>query len=557
MFSHRHTLSYRHPIRCGMRLATLLVAWSMLFAATVGQTTQAAGPASPLQDSVPGPAGAFPNGFAAIGDTIYFTTFDPLSTQRVLWKNDGVTTAQIAVPGSIDGSLIAVGNQIFFNVSGLDSRIWKTDGFTAEPVSNSVWVDEHWRVERMIAGSTNLFVFARANFGGQRVWTTDGVTLTQVSGPIRDDVDAWIGLSRVALGDTLFFIACDDSPYSYACAIKKTDGGPVVDVVPYTPYALRVIDGSLYAISSGLMKFNGTSFVPLSLSGQTYPDPSELAIVGTTLFFIADDGVHGYQLSAMDGTMAGARRLSNFSDTVPFNDDEHSSRNIRNLVAAGDQVLFVADDDVHGRELWISDGRSVTLLKDINSGMADSMPSEFRSVGSGVRLVFSADDGVHGRELWQTDGTPEGTTLLQDIAPGSASSDPTSLTLAGDRLLFVADDTSIGKEVWFLPTSAVNSAPAAHDGSLATLAGAAVSGQLSGSDGNHDRLTFRIVTDAGKGQVTLINVAAGTFSYQPGPGSIGADSFRFVVSDGYVDSQPATVRISIQPRQLYMPLVHQ
>ena len=39
----------------------------------------------------------------------------------------------------------------------------------------------------------------------------------------------------------------------------------------------------------------------------------------------------------------------------------------------------------------------------------------------GGTLFFTADDGIHGRELWTSDGTEEGTVLVKDIDPGPAS----------------------------------------------------------------------------------------------------------------------------------------
>src|SRR5262249_34349329 len=69
------------------------------------------------------------------------------------------------------------------------------------------------------------------------------------------------------------------------------------------------------------------------------------------------------------------------------------------------------------------------------------------TLANGV-LYFVADDGVHGRELWQTDGTAAGTMLVQDIAPGPLSSDPIALTLGSGTLFFSASDGVHGRELW-------------------------------------------------------------------------------------------------------------
>ena len=57
----------------------------------------------------------------------------------------------------------------------------------------------------------------------------------------------------------------------------------------------------------------------------------------------------------------------------------------------------------------------VKRLKDINTvtGGTSSNPTEFTN--SNNQLFFVANNGVHGTELWITDGTESGTKMVKDI----------------------------------------------------------------------------------------------------------------------------------------------
>jgi ELWxxDGT repeat protein len=59
---------------------------------------------------------------------------------------------------------------------------------------------------------------------------------------------------------------------------------------------------------------------------------------------------------------------------------------------------------------------------------------------NGHRFLFAADDDRHGRELWISDGTDAGTRLVLDLCPGSCSSDPSRITRVGAQTFFFADD---------------------------------------------------------------------------------------------------------------------
>jgi ELWxxDGT repeat protein len=78
---------------------------------------------------------------------------------------------------------------------------------------------------------------------------------------------------------------------------------------------------------------------------------------------------------------------------------------------------------------------SAHLLKDLNLQPASSNPNGFITIGAVT--YFSADDRVHGRELWRTDGTKDGTFLLKDTDT-NGSGDPWNLVNLNGELLFTA-----------------------------------------------------------------------------------------------------------------------
>lgn len=87
------------------------------------------------------------------------------------------------------------------------------------------------------------------------------------------------------------------------------------------------------------------------------------------------------------------------------------------------------------------------LVMDINPHRASSNPTELTAVGD--QVFFVADDAVHGAELWKTDGTAAGTVMVKDIRPGAQSSGPAWLTAVGNTLFFVANDGSKDKtQLW-------------------------------------------------------------------------------------------------------------
>jgi ELWxxDGT repeat protein len=127
--------------------------------------------------------------------------------------------------------------------------------------------------------------------------------------------------------------------------------------------------------------------------------------------------------------------------------------NPRELTNAAGLVFFTADDDVHGRELWITDGTAAgtRLIRDIRPGPGGSRPRKLTPVGG--RLYFVATDGTRGRELWVSDGTRAGTRLVKDLAAGPDDAGISGIAAGGGgqawfgrdyRSLWLTDGTAAG-----------------------------------------------------------------------------------------------------------------
>ena len=117
------------------------------------------------------------------------------------------------------------------------------------------------------------------------------------------------------------------------------------------------------------------------------------------------------------------------------------SSNSSDFISVGDTIYFLAEDELHGRELWKSDGTETgtVIVKDIFPGKIEGFISNLINVNGTV--FFLANDGVNGKELWTTDGTEAGTMLLKDIFPGNNfSTTLSSFIVLRDTLYFKAYD---------------------------------------------------------------------------------------------------------------------
>ncbi len=87
-----------------------------------------------------------------------------------------------------------------------------------------------------------------------------------------------------------------------------------------------------------------------------------------------------------------------------------------------------------------------------------------------------------------------------------------------------------------------NSQPVAHPQAVTTRENTSIPIILTGSDPDGDPLTYRLISEPGHGS---LSGTAPNCTYSPAAGFHGTDSFVFIVSDGILDSDPATVAIEV------------
>jgi ELWxxDGT repeat protein len=353
-----------------------------------------------VTDLNPGPAGGLAgNGYggsslAAFRGLLYFAG-DNGTTGPELWKTDGTTTTLVAdinpgPSGSFPQSLTVAGNTLYFTADdGSHGReLWRTDGTTSSLVadinpSTNEGIPAGSSPQNLTAVGSRLYFTADDGTDGRELWRTDGTTTAMVAdinpGSTNGTPNSSSPQNLTAVGNTLLFTADDGT---HGVELWKTSGTAA------TTLLVKDINPTPGATSS----------------------PSSLTNVGGTLYFSANDGVDGQELWKSDGTPG---------NTVMVKDIQPGAAGSLQPVAppfavVGTTFFFIADDGMHGSELWRSDGTTAgtVLVRDINPGPYPSVDSGYAQlVAAGNKVFFVANDGIHGNELWVAGSTP-GTVQL-------------------------------------------------------------------------------------------------------------------------------------------------
>jgi ELWxxDGT repeat protein len=378
------------------------------------------------------PNSSNPSYLTNVNGTLFFTADDGVHG-RELWKSDGTAAGTTLIKdintntlSANPGGMTAIGSTVYFAAGDAVNgwELWKSDGTAA----GTVPLTGISGFSNPMALNGTLFFTTAVGVNGF-LWKSDGTAAGTV---VVDGFPGSVG-NLTNVNGTLFFTADDGTSGTELWKSDGTAAGTtlVKDLYPGTH---RVYD-----------YYGNFSYVPNS----SYP--GFLTNFNGTLYFSADDGMHGQELWKSDGTATGTTLVND------INPGAGGSSPFR-LTNVNGTLFFGANDGVHGDELWRCDGTAAgtVQVKDINPGSAGSSARYLTNVNG--TLFFTADDGMHGRELWKSDGTAAGTTLVKDLFPGGHTdyygnyyhnnSNPWNLTNVNGALFFSADDGTHGEELW-------------------------------------------------------------------------------------------------------------
>ncbi|MFL6134379.1 MAG: ELWxxDGT repeat protein [Nocardioidaceae bacterium] len=350
-----------------------------------------------------------PSNLTDVGGRLFFTADDGVHGNE-LWTSDGTKAGTVLVrdikPRSApddeygpDGPnwLTDVGGKLFFTADdGVHgSELWTSDGTKAgtvlvKDIDPEPRADYDFGPLYLTDVGGRLFFSADDGTHGNELWTSDGteagtVLVKNIHPDAYDSDPSWL----TVVGGKLFFSARDGIHGAELWTSDGTEEGTVLV----------------------------TDIRPVARSSS----PSSLTVVGGQLMFFADDGSRGAELWTSDGTEAGTVLVKDVNPGAGDGASESEGYGNSSPTAVGGRLFFAADDGTHGTELWASDGTEAgtVLVKDLKPGAGHRYgdgPTELTDVGG--KLFFAARDGIHGSELWSSDGTTDGTAMIKDVNQG-------------------------------------------------------------------------------------------------------------------------------------------
>lgn len=389
-----------------------------------------------------------------------------------------------------DGSTIAtafVNDQLYLLLDKYVSQLWRSDGTSA---GTTLQLESGVRCgsERTIPVLGDALFFVRKNEDDRcELLRTDGTP--ESSEPLKEvssdnNVPYSIG-PTVTLGSALYFIL---ERYDTGHQLWKTNGtlegtvviegitGNLADAsltglhkVGSALYLTAIIDGGsgeLWRTDGSIGGANRVASLDDSYPGLRHNDVFAL---GQNLYFVANGTSEGAELWTSDGTETGTQLASNINQTHPASWPTVALSGYRETTTRLNGVdYFTAEDSVHGRALWRSNGTEAGTqrVKDVFGDWERKGIQDLTTLGS---TVYFRVDGGYDSQLWRSDGTESGTVPILS-AEGEALYYVDNLTVLNDLLFFEAQlDDEFYSRLWRSDGTQDGTYPLTGAGSLADV----------------------------------------------------------------------------------------
>lgn len=302
----------------------------------------------------------------------------------------------------------------------------------------------------------------------------------------------------------------------------------------------------------------------------------EMAMAGDKLLLSNHDFVRAFSL----GTLNDAPSAANAS--LATNEDVQVSGNLTATDPNGDGVTFSVVGGTYGGTFTSFDpatgaftfrpsqnfnGNGGFTFKAIDSrGAVSNVATVSIAVAPVNDAPFASSQVANTNEDTAVDGFVFASDVDNNVLTYAIVTNPTQGTLVSfnpnngqfryvpkpnfygnDSFTFQANDGTVSSNVGTITIRvfAVNDAPVAELVILETPSDVAVNGRMVATDPDNPNLTYSIVTQPSSGVLSNVDLAAGTFTYTPNPGTAGIDSFTYTATDGQLTSNTATVRIQV------------
>jgi len=396
-----------------------------------------------------------------VNDTFIFTFRPPAAQGSRVWRSDGTAAGTYPITEVISGNggdpggtlgltqYIEYHNELYFNSR---HALHKTDG----TLENTTTITDLFDITPSLVNYAGVieandklyYTFYAATAHKLDIWESDGTEAGTIHMYGTSSNSYFLSSNLLAIPGHLVFVS------------KNQNGGSSLfklDVETYIAEEIKEVVADpeqpfIFTNTTNLCRLYDTGtdeyylIIPTDFGESTgwatdLTDTATVQLEGLNnsfyhfvyagdLYFSKTDYVIGLELGTSDGTEPG---------TFIFYDIDSSPNGMSNsvLYTVEDKLVFNVSQPLTGFELYVYDGISTSLLKDIWPGHYPSFPNNFITFHD--ELYFAANDSIHGIELWKTNGTPEGTNLVVDIIEGIANGKPRFLTVFKDELYFIAD----------------------------------------------------------------------------------------------------------------------